>query len=112
MRTIKFNSDAVVLRSCLELMLSMKEHTTTDREIISRKICIQKPTNYSLKAIRITETWLVDPFSEQVKLAEHVAKIIEHKSQIRVLKPTPKCLKRLKVARLDFFGGIPLKFEH
>ena len=45
MRTIKFNSDAVVLGSCFEQMLSMKEHTTTAREIVSRKIVIQKPTN-------------------------------------------------------------------
>ena len=39
-RSIKFNLDAVVSGSCFELMLSMKEHTTTDREIISRKIFI------------------------------------------------------------------------
>ena len=31
--SIKFNLDAVVSGSCFELMLSMKEHTTTDREI-------------------------------------------------------------------------------
>ena len=39
-RSIKFNLDAAVSGSCFELMLSMKEHTTTDREIISRKMFI------------------------------------------------------------------------
>ena len=43
----------------------------------------------------------MDPFSEQVKSAEHVAKISEHKSQIRVLKPISKCLKRLKMRYLQ-----------
>ena len=43
----------------------------------------------------------MDPFSEQVKSAEHVAKIIEHKFQIRVLKPISKCLKRLKMRYLQ-----------
>ena len=88
--------DGLVSGSCFELMLSMKEHTTTDREIISRKIFIWKPKYWSLKAIRVTQTWLVDPFNEQVKSAEHMAKIIQHKSQIRALTPISKCIKRLR----------------
>ena len=44
----------------------------------------------------MTQIWLVDPFTK-VKSAEHMAKIIQHKSQIRALKPISKCIKTLKI---------------
>ena len=37
-RSIKFSLDAVVSGLCFEVMLSMKEKATTDREIISGSI--------------------------------------------------------------------------
>ena len=48
----------------------------------------------------MTQIWVVDPFM-QVKSAEHMAKIIQHKSQVRALK----------VARYSFSGSIPPTFE-
>ena len=44
----------------------------------------------------MTQIWLVDPFT-QVKSAEHMAKIIQHKSQISALKLISKCIKRLNI---------------
>ena len=45
--------------------------------------------------MRVTQIWLMDQFT-QVKSAEHIAKIIQHKSQIRALKPISKCIKLLR----------------
>ena len=42
-RSIKCNLDAAVSRLCIEQMLSMKEHTTTNREIISWKMLFKNP---------------------------------------------------------------------
>ena len=39
-----------------------------------KEFLFKKPIILSLKAIRVIQTWLVDPFT-QVKSAEHMAKI-------------------------------------
>ena len=46
----------------------------------------------------VIQTWLVEPFTE-FKSAEHMAKIIQHKSQIRALKPISKCQERKCIKR-------------
>ena len=46
----------------------------------------------------VIQTWLVEPFTE-LKSAEHMAKIIQHKSQIRALKPISKCQERKCIKR-------------
>ena len=46
----------------------------------------------------VIQTWLVEPFT-QLKSAEHMAKIIQHKSQIRALKPISKCQERKCIKR-------------
>ena len=51
----------------------------------------------------------MDPFNEQVKSAEHLAKIIQHKSQIRALKPILKCIKRL---RWNIYKYINFQFKN
>ena len=43
----------------------------------------------------MAQIWLVDPFT-QVKSAEHMAKIIQHKSQVRELKPISKYIKQMR----------------
>ena len=89
MRNIKFNLHAcVVSGSCFELMLINDElmsiNERTDNNRFSKNF-YSKAHKLILKAMRVTQIWLVDPFT-QVKSAEHMAKIIQHKSHIRALK--------------------------
>ena len=50
----------------------------------------------------MTQIWLVGPFT-QVKSAEHMAKIFQHKSQVRVLKPISKCIQHSQMRNfLDY----------
>ena len=67
-----------------------------------------------MKAIRVAQTWLVDPFT-QVKSAEHRAKIIEHKSQIKALQSISECIKRqnqVQVHNFPFKNAIFLTVEY
>ena len=65
----------------------------------------------------VIQTWLVEPFTE-LKSAEHMAKIIQHKSQIRVLKPVLKCIirpskiKYLQILKILFKNVIFLNIEY
>ena len=47
-----------------------------------------KRKRFSMQA-SVIQTWLVEPFTE-LKSAQHMAKIIQHKSQTRALKPISK----------------------
>ena len=67
----------------------MKEHTTADREIISRNILL------NLKSNSRNTNWLVNPFRQvHLKSTEHMADVIQPKCQIRALRPISKCIKR------------------
>ena len=51
----------------------------------------------------MTQIWLVDPFT-QGKSAEHMAKIFQHKSQVRVLKPISKCIQHSQMRNFLDYG--------
>ena len=87
---------------CLRIVFSAnvineRTHNNRQRNYFAKNVYF-KTHKLILKkqAIRATQTWLVDPFNEQVRSTEHVAKTIQHKSQMRALRPISKCIKRLR----------------
>ena len=78
---------------------------------------LQNQTETLGMQVSVIQTWLVEPFKE-LKSAQHMAKIIQHKSQTRALKLISKCIirpskmKYLQIHKILFKNVMFLNIEY